>query len=387
MKVFIRILSITLFMLLFFVGLGINTALAENSQSNPASLLLLLGDTGNKPYENLCNDAIDNDQDGYIDCEDSDCSKASVCLDSCENGQLDFGEYWTDCGGECGVCPTCSDGVQNGDETGTDCGGTCLSCEADGSGQIVDIKDLAQYPYNFRMYLPPGYSNSGNFPLLIFLHGAGERGDNLDLVDNHGPLKYVNKTWWNYDFVIIAPQVPSGKNWNANSVKHLFETVKTIYTGIDQDRVYITGLSMGGYGVNAIMQNSANDWVTANAEICGQVATNQKACNYQDTPSWGFACDYDPTVGYAWSIVPWAAILHGENSTYSCGNSVPNPKIKISLFDCNSHNSWARVYDPFKSDSNYVLSTERNVNSDHQFEYGVVNDAPPIYDWFLHSND
>jgi hypothetical protein len=382
-----RIFVISILLLTGCPDLGIDLASASGTQSTSASLLLLLGDTDQQNHEGRCTDNIDNDQDGFIDCEDSDCSTKAVCLNSCTNGILDYGEYWTDCGGTCGVCPSCTDGVHNGDETGIDCGGTCLSCDASGSGQIVDIKDLVLYPYNFRMYLPPGYTNSGTFPLLIFLHGAGERGDNLDQVDNHGPLKHVNANWWNYDFVIIAPQVPIGKNWNGTAVRQLYDTVKTVYTGIDQNRVYITGLSMGGYGVNAIMQSNSNDWVTADAEICGQVATNQNACNYKNTPSWSFACDYDPTVGYAWSISPWAAILHGENSTYSCGNSEPNPNIKISLFDCNSHNSWARVYDPFQNPSNYLLSTDRDVNSDHQFEYGVINGAPPLYDWFLHSQD
>ena len=148
MKFNTRILVISLLLPAVFMVSGFINASAKATQSNPASLLLLLGDTVDIPRERLCNDTVDNDQDGYIDCEDSDCSTASVCLDSCENGQLDFGEYWTDCGGECGVCPTCSDGTQNGDETGIDCGGTCLSCEADGSGQIVDIKNLTQYPVN-----------------------------------------------------------------------------------------------------------------------------------------------------------------------------------------------------------------------------------------------
>ena len=376
-----------LFLLTLCLGFDLNSVFANENQAASAYLLLLLDSSIQQSRETLCSDNIDNDRDGFIDCDDSDCSTNPLCFNSCNNGILDFGEYWTDCGGECGICPSCADGIQNGNETAIDCGGTCLSCSASGDGQIVDIKDLNNYPYNFRMYLPPGYSNNGTFPLIIFLHGAGERGDNLDLVDNHGPLKHVNEAWWNYDFVIIAPQVPSGKSWNATAVRQLYDTVKNVYTGIDQNRVYLTGLSMGGYGVNAIMQSSSNDWVSADAEICGQVATNQNACNYKNTPSWGFACDYDPTVGYAWSIAPWAAILHGENTTYSCGNSEPNPNIKISLFDCNSHNSWARVYDPFQSSSNYVLSTDRGVSSDHQFEYGVTNGAPPLYDWFLHSHD
>jgi len=332
-----------------------------------------------------CSDGRDNDKDGLIDCRDGDCTNTDVCINTCTNGLLDFGEYWVDCGGSCGICPTCVDGIKNGNETGVDCGGTCLSCSASGSGQTLDIENSATYGYNFRIYLPPGYSDSGSFPLIVFLHGAGERGENLDLMDNNGPLKYVNASWWNYDFVVIAPQVPSGDWWNRVKIKQLYDNVITLYTGIDQRRVYITGLSMGGFGVNDIMQNSSNDWVTANAEICGGIAVNQNACNYKDTPSWSFTCDWDPTVTNAYRILDWAKILHGENNSYSCGNTEPNPKIRMSLFDCGSHNSWSRVYNPFGSASSYILSTDRGVNSAHQFPYGVVNNAPPLYDWFLHS--
>ncbi len=309
-----------------------------------------------------------------------------LLLNPCSNGILDFGEFWTDCGGSCGACPTCADGIRNGVETGVDCGGTCLSCEANGSGQIVDVKNSAEYEYNFRMYLPPGYVDTKAFPLIIFLHGADERGNNLNMLDIHGPLKHVNENWWNYDFIIIAPQVPGSESaWDPNKVKQLYDRAKIEYAGIDQNRVYITGLSMGGIGVNEIMQNSDNSWVTADAEICGTVATDQNSCKYKDTPSWAFACDNDPTVMNAWSISPWAKILHGEDTSYSCGNTEPNPNIKISLFDCNSHDSWSRVYDPFSSTSSYTLSTDHGVNSSHQFNYGIVNGAPPLYDWFLNT--
>jgi len=140
--------------------------------------------------EASCSDLRDNDKDGHIDCFDSDCATTEVCQNSCTNGILDYGEYWADCGGSCDPCPTCGDGIQNGDEAGVDCGGSCISCSATGDGQMVDIEDSATYGYNFRMYLPPGYSNDGKYPRLIFLHGAGERGYNLNKVAVHDPLKF-----------------------------------------------------------------------------------------------------------------------------------------------------------------------------------------------------
>ncbi|OZC04528.1 hypothetical protein BSZ36_01170 [Rubricoccus marinus] len=96
--------------------------------------------------------------------------------------------------------------------------------------------------------LPEGYEADAErrWPLLVFLHGAGERGDSLAAVGVHGPLK-ERREGRDLPFVIAAPQVPEGGRWTMGRVAAAMDAAQEAYR-IDADRVYVTGLSMGGYG-------------------------------------------------------------------------------------------------------------------------------------------
>ncbi|MEM1055961.1 MAG: prolyl oligopeptidase family serine peptidase [Bacteroidota bacterium] len=84
------------------------------------------------------------------------------------------------------------------------------------------------------------------WPLLVFLHGAGERGDDLSLVNVHGPVK-EREAGRDLPFVIVSPQVPAGGRWTVGRIVAAMDAAMETYR-IDEDRVYVTGLSMGGYG-------------------------------------------------------------------------------------------------------------------------------------------
>ncbi|HHW72346.1 MAG TPA: phospholipase [Firmicutes bacterium] len=101
----------------------------------------------------------------------------------------------------------------------------------------------------YALYLPRGYEKEAKrWPLLIFLHGAGERGDNLDLVAVHGPLKQV-KEGRDLPFIIAAPQCRENWTWD-RSLEELDQLLRELIDGyaVDVEKIYLTGLSMGGFG-------------------------------------------------------------------------------------------------------------------------------------------
>src|SRR3954469_9138291 len=101
---------------------------------------------------------------------------------------------------------------------------------------------------DYLLFLPEGYSNEGDkkWPLMLFLHGAGERGSDVNKVKVHGPPKIVqNKK--DFPFILVSPQCPENKWWEPEEVVALLDEIQSKYK-VDPDRVYLTGLSMGGFG-------------------------------------------------------------------------------------------------------------------------------------------
>src|SRR5436190_292915 len=133
------------------------------------------------------------------------------------------------------------------------------------------VQDMAAKTYDgpggkllYRLYMPKGASAENKLPLILFLHGAGERGD-----DNAAQLKNCMKQFLKmqekYPAFIVAPQCPKGKKWNEvdwqaashvtpekpsdpfASLLPLLDQLKKELP-VDLKRLYVTGLSMGGYG-------------------------------------------------------------------------------------------------------------------------------------------
>jgi predicted peptidase len=74
----------------------------------------------------------------------------------------------------------------------------------------------------YLLYLPNDYQQKPSWPLMLFLHGAGERGDDLTFVKRHGPPKLV-ESGKQFPFIIVSPQCPSGRWWQAYNDPHLYE--------------------------------------------------------------------------------------------------------------------------------------------------------------------
>lgn len=133
---------------------------------------------------------------------------------------------------------------------------------------------------HYWLWLPKETPAEGA-PLLIFLHGAGERGDDLSVVKKHGPPKVVETMAALQPFIVVSPQCPKEKWWDVELVKALTDSVAEKFKA-DRTRLYLTGLSMGGYGTWGLTVKYP-DLFAAAVPICGGGDPTQ-AAKIKDLP-------------------------------------------------------------------------------------------------------
>ncbi len=125
---------------------------------------------------------------------------------------------------------------------------------------------------NYFLFLPNDYGKTNEkWPLLLFLHGAGECGPDLEKVKIHGPPKLVETNPGDFPFVVISPQAenfgPYVDRWNPKLLVELVDHVAGKYA-VDPDRLYVTGLSMGAYGTLRMLAHYPEKFAAA-LPICG----------------------------------------------------------------------------------------------------------------------
>ncbi len=120
----------------------------------------------------------------------------------------------------------------------------------------------------YLLYLPEGYGlDAGRrWPLMLFLHGAGERGADLELVTKHGPPMEIARGR-SLPFIVASPQCPKKQWWDPNALEALLDELGEQYA-VDEDRVVVTGLSMGGFATWALAGRDP-DRYAAIVPICG----------------------------------------------------------------------------------------------------------------------
>jgi pimeloyl-ACP methyl ester carboxylesterase len=136
------------------------------------------------------------------------------------------------------------------------------------------LHDLLADHVNYLLYVPASYSldSESNFPLIIFLHGSDQRGDNPALLNDAALLAFAEKQR-DFPFIAVLPQCPQNTHWPPMIVKMVLDSVEAILR-IDRYRVYLTGFSMGGYGT----------WQTA-AAFPGTFAAIAPVCGLSDLPA------------------------------------------------------------------------------------------------------
>ena len=189
----------------------------------------------------------------------------------------------------------------------------------------------------YLSYLPPAYKNSDSekFPLLIFLHGLGEVGNNLDLVARNGPPLLINQGKWDPElpFVVISPQTSStfANNWAPFMINNVIDHIVSKYR-IDESRIYITGLSLGGHG-SWNYTTEYPDRVAAVVPVCGS-GNVKRACEMKDVPVWAFHNEGDKTVH----------VNGTKNMIKALNECSAYPEPKSVIYDKNGHDAWTQTY-------------------------------------------
>lgn len=184
---------------------------------------------------------------------------------------------------------------------------------------------------NYQLYLPEGYNKDTltRWPLMLFLHGSGESGDDITKVKVHGPPKLADNGK-KLPFIIVSPQSPLPNGWDIETLYQLVQHIKMKYR-VDEKREYCTGLSMGGFGTWAFAMKYPDEFA-AIAPVCGGGDTSN-AWKLRNIAIWCFHGAKD-------DIVPPAGSENMVKATMRYNNNV-----RFTLYPDANHNSWDVTYD------------------------------------------
>ena len=207
------------------------------------------------------------------------------------------------------------------------------------SAQTLKWKATREGETQYLLFLPKDYSakDSKRWPLMLFLHGAGERGTDVQRVVIHGPPMLV-KQGREFPFILVAPQCPEGKQWDNDGLLKLLEHITEKYS-VDTNRVYLTGLSMGGYGTWKLGV-AHPELFAAIVPICGGgetiavfLAARERAAALKSLPVWAFHGGKDP-------VVP----LSESERMVDALKKIGGKEVKLTVYPEAGHNSWTETY-------------------------------------------
>lgn len=192
---------------------------------------------------------------------------------------------------------------------------------------------------HYWLFLPRNYESdkTNRWPLMLFLHGAGERGTNLAAVKIHGPPKIV-RSQPDFPFILVSPQCPADQRWDTDVLSGLLDDVIQQHR-VDTNRVYVTGLSMGGYGTWALA-TAEPDRFAAIAPVCGGgnvvdllLPSRANGRALKKLSVWAFHGAQDTIVKPAESERMVAAF-----------KQLGNENVKLTMYPEAGHDSWTETY-------------------------------------------
>ncbi len=188
----------------------------------------------------------------------------------------------------------------------------------------------AQVPVemDYLLYLPKDYDSKETWPLVLFLHGSGERGSDLELVKKHGPPKLISEGR-EFPFIVVSPQCRKDFWWEPIELTALLDDVVKTHK-VDQDRICVTGLSMGGFGTWRLAAYTPERFA-ALAPICGG-GEPYWASRFAKVPTWAFHGAKDEGV----------PLVRSEEMIEAMKKENGEPR--LTVYPEAGHDSWTETY-------------------------------------------
>jgi predicted peptidase len=193
----------------------------------------------------------------------------------------------------------------------------------------MDTTITQRLSLRYQLYLPPEYADdSKRWPLVLFLHGAGERGSDLSVLGRTGLTRLAATR--TFPFILVAPQAPEGEIWSSPALATLLDRLATELR-VDPGRVYLTGLSMGGFGAWELATSYPERFAAVVSISAG--GNPVPACRLRDVPVWlihGREDDVIPVEG--------SEVL--ARRLRACGAPV-----RLTVYPDAGHDAWTRTYE------------------------------------------
>ncbi|MFQ5569170.1 MAG: prolyl oligopeptidase family serine peptidase [Rhodothermales bacterium] len=209
-----------------------------------------------------------------------------------------------------------------------------VGCDAVPPDATIRIKG-----YDYFVFLPRQYESRDAWPLILFLHGAGQHVETQEETTLYTAVPKYAVEHDDFPFIVIAPQSPPPDTWINERLADLLDEVEATLR-VDEDRIYVTGLSMGGFGT-FLVTTAYPDRFAAVVPIAGG-GRPEEACRMKDVPTWVFHNAGD-------RIVPVSQSQAMVDALQAC-----NGDVRFTLYDRSGHDAWSRTYS-----------------------------TPELYDWFL----
>ena len=230
----------------------------------------------------------------------------------------------------------------------------CMSLPHRARGEFVERSiEVGGQPHRYQVFVPSAQAGGRTPPVIVFLHGSGERGDDGAKPTQVGIGPYIRAHLDDFPAVVVFPQAPEGSEWSANT-ELVFATLDAAAGEFHGDpaRTYLTGLSMGGYGVWD-MALRAPERFAALAPVCGAVRQPREERDTLFVAA--VAAEADPYAAIAnrlRAVPTW--IFHGakddlvppddDRKLIAAFRAAGAPDARYTEFPDANHNSWDPAY-------------------------------------------